>query len=106
MDVPMSPMGSSWAREVESVAVLAPAREDAEGHIRKAALLEGELVETHRDRDRDVAGERIQCLSNSSAECARWLMAYETEHQEQFKEFPFSGLGALSYAFLSSSYRR
>jgi hypothetical protein len=104
MDVPMSPMGSSWAREVESVAVLAPAWEDAEGHIRKAALLKGELVETHRDRD--VAGERIQCLSNSSAECARWLMAYEIERQEQFKEFPFSGLGALSCAFLSSSYRR
>jgi hypothetical protein len=45
--VPVPPMGSSRAQEVVSVAVLAPARGDVKGLIRKVALLEGELVEAH-----------------------------------------------------------
>jgi hypothetical protein len=72
------------AWEVESVAVLAPAWGDADGLIRKVALLKGELVEARRAWD--VAGERVRYLSNSSAEGARWLMASEMKRQEQFEE--------------------
>jgi hypothetical protein len=83
-NVQVPSMGSSWVREVESVAVLVPAQGDANGHIRKVALLEGEHVEAHWARD--VVGERVHHFSISSVEGARRLMASETEHQEQFEE--------------------
>jgi hypothetical protein len=51
MDVSVPPMGSSRVREVESVAVLAPAQGSVEGLVHKVALLEGELVEARRARD-------------------------------------------------------
>jgi hypothetical protein len=78
--VSVSPMGSSWAREVVSVAVLVPAWGNAKGLIRKVALLEGELVEARRARD--VARERVHHLLDSLAEGARWLMASEMERRE------------------------
>jgi hypothetical protein len=83
-NVQVPSMGSSWVREVESVAVLVPAQGDANGHICKVALLEGEHVEAHWARD--VVGERVHHFSISSVEGARRLMASETEHQEQFEE--------------------
>jgi hypothetical protein len=78
MDVSVSPMVSSRAREV--VAVLAPAWGNAKGLIRKVALLEGELVEARRARD--VARERVRHLLDSLAEGARWLVASEMERRE------------------------
>jgi hypothetical protein len=80
--VSVPPMGLSRVRDAESVAMLAPARGDAEGLILKVALLECELVEARRARD--VAGERVCRLLNSSSEGARWLMTSEMYHQEQF----------------------
>jgi hypothetical protein len=48
MEVPVLPMGSSWAWEVESVTVLAPAwGGDVEALVCKVTLLKGELVEAH-----------------------------------------------------------
>jgi hypothetical protein len=47
-DAPLLPTGSSRAWEMESVVVLASVREDAEGLVRKVALLEGELAELAR----------------------------------------------------------
>jgi hypothetical protein len=80
MDVSVPPMGSSRVREVESVAVLAPAQGDVESLVHKVALLEGELVEARRARD--VTEEWVHHLSNSSAEGARRMMAFEMEHWE------------------------
>jgi hypothetical protein len=91
MDVPMPPMVSSRAHDVESVAILAPSRGDAEGLIRKVALLECELEEACPVWD--VAGERVHRLSNSSAESS-------------LRSFSFCGLGASSCAFPSSACRR
>jgi hypothetical protein len=71
--------------EVENAAMLAAAQEDAEGHARKVALLEGELVEVRQARE--VAEEKFHNLSGTSADGARWLVVSEMEHQVQFEEF-------------------
>jgi hypothetical protein len=76
--------------EVENAAMLAAAREDAEGHARKVALLEGELVEVRQARE--VAEEKFDNLSGTSADGARWLVVSEMEHQVQFV-FPSADLG-------------
>jgi hypothetical protein len=57
---------------------------DLGDHIRKTALLEGELAEAHRARD--VVEERFYRLMNSSSEGARWLVASDVRCREQFKE--------------------
>jgi hypothetical protein len=49
-DVPVSQVEMTQAREVESVMVSAFVQEDAEGLIRKVALLEGELAAARRAR--------------------------------------------------------
>jgi hypothetical protein len=51
---------SSRAWEVESIVVLASIHGDAEGLICKVALLEGELTEAHRDREK--AKEKVRSL--------------------------------------------
>jgi hypothetical protein len=102
--VSVPPMGSSWAWEVESVAILAPARGDAEGFIHKVALHEGQLVEAHRSRDE--ARERVHRLLNSTVEGARRLMASERSVESSLGSFPFCGLGASSCAFPSSAHRK
>jgi hypothetical protein len=63
-------MESSRAREMENVAVLASVwgGGDAEGFIRKVALLEGELAEARRARE--VVEEKVHSLLGSSAEGA------------------------------------
>jgi hypothetical protein len=62
-------MESSRAWEMENVAVLASVwGGDAEGFIRKVALLEGELAEARRARE--VAEEKVHSLLGSSAEGA------------------------------------
>jgi hypothetical protein len=43
----VSQMESTWAWEMENVAVLAFVQGDAEGFVCKVALLEGECVEAH-----------------------------------------------------------
>jgi hypothetical protein len=60
--------GSSQAQKGESAVVLASTQGDAEGLVRKVALLEGELVEARRARD--VDRERVCHLSSSSTEGA------------------------------------
>jgi hypothetical protein len=49
---------------------LASAREDAEGLVRKIALLEGELAEACRDRE--VAEENSCVLSNIATDAKQW----------------------------------
>jgi hypothetical protein len=83
MDVPVSEMGSTRAREVVNVAVLAYVREDARGLIHNIALLDGELVEACWVRE--VALEKFRSLSGASTNGARWLVVSEMEHQEQFE---------------------
>jgi hypothetical protein len=81
---PVSQMGSSRAREVESIAVLASIFGDAEGLVHKVALLKGQLTEAHWAWEK--AEEKVCNLWSSSAEGARWLVAFEMEHREQFGE--------------------
>jgi hypothetical protein len=80
MNALVSHTGSSQVWEVESVVVLASARGDAESLVHNVALLDGELVEACWVWD--VAGERACCLSISSAEDARRLIASEIECRE------------------------
>jgi hypothetical protein len=80
-----SQMESTRAREVENDEVLEFIQEDAEGLVRKVAVLEVELVEAHRARE--VAEEKFHSLSDASADGARWLVVSEMEHQEQFEQF-------------------
>jgi hypothetical protein len=68
-DAPLLPTGSSRAWEMESVVVLASVQEDAEGLVRKVALLEGELAEARQARE--VAEEKVRNMSSSSVEGAR-----------------------------------
>jgi hypothetical protein len=70
--------------EVENVAVLASAREDIEGLVRKVNLLEGELAEARRARE--VAEENFHGLSDAVADGARRLAVSERECYEQFEE--------------------
>jgi hypothetical protein len=83
-DPPVLPMGSSRVREMESVAVLASVEVDAEGLLRKVALLKGELVEACRARE--VPEEKVHDLPSSSTEGAQRLVAFKMECREQFKE--------------------
>jgi hypothetical protein len=68
-DAPLLTTGSSRAWEMESVVVLASVREDAEGLVRKVALLEGELAEARQARE--VAEDKVRNMSSSSVEGAR-----------------------------------
>jgi hypothetical protein len=54
---------------MESVVVLASVREDAEGLVRKVALLEGELAEARQAQE--VAEDKVRNMSSSSVEGAR-----------------------------------
>jgi hypothetical protein len=83
-NAPVLSTGSSQAREMESIAVLASVQGDAEGLIHKLALLDGELTEARRARE--VAEEKVRSLPSSSAKGARRLVASEMERREQFKE--------------------
>jgi hypothetical protein len=60
------PMGSSWAQEPESVAVLVPVRRDVKALVRRVALLDGELEEACRAQE--VAEQKVRDLLSSSAE--------------------------------------
>jgi hypothetical protein len=84
-DTLASEMELTRARKVENVEVLASVREDAEGLVRKVAVLEVELVEVHRARE--VAEEKFRSLSDALADGARWLVVSEMEHREQFEQF-------------------
>jgi hypothetical protein len=57
--------------------VLASARKDAEGLIRKVALLEGELPEAYQPQE--VAEEKFHCLSDVSAIGAWRLVVLKME---------------------------
>jgi hypothetical protein len=70
---------------VENVEVLAFVQEDAEGLVRKVAVLEVELVEAHRAWE--VAEEKFRSLSDASADGVRWLVVSKMEHREQFEQF-------------------
>jgi hypothetical protein len=83
-DMPVSHTESSWAREMENVAMLASIWEDAEGLARKVALLEGELAGVHRAWE--VAEEKFRSLSGMSAKGAWRLVVSEMERREQFEE--------------------
>jgi hypothetical protein len=67
--MPVSQTGSTWAWEVESIAVLVSFHGDAEGLVHKVALLEGEVTEAHRAQEKDE--EKVHSLSSSSAEGTR-----------------------------------
>jgi hypothetical protein len=62
---------------VESITVLASVRGDAEGLVHKVALLEGELIDARRAREK--AKENVHNLKSSSAERMRWLVASKME---------------------------
>jgi hypothetical protein len=64
----------------KNIVVSTSVRGNAGDLIRKAALLEGELVEARRARE--VAEERFHCLMNSSSEGAWRLVASEVGHSE------------------------
>jgi hypothetical protein len=68
MSVPVPQTGSSWAREMESIAVLVSICGDVEGLVLKVALLEGELTDARQTQEK--AEEKVHSLSNSSAEGA------------------------------------
>jgi hypothetical protein len=70
--------------EAENAAALASAREDAEGLVRKIALLEGELVEARRARE--VAEEKSRGLSNAVANAEHRWEVFEKECREHFEE--------------------
>jgi hypothetical protein len=84
VDTPVLHAKSAQARDVENVMLLSSALEDAEGLIRKVALLEGELVEACQAQE--VVEEKLCSLSDASANGARWIVASEVEHREQFEE--------------------
>jgi hypothetical protein len=83
----VSHKGSSPAWEMESIAVLVSACGDAEGLVRKVALLEGELMAAHRAWEKAL--EKVCNLSNSLADAVHRLVVSETEHREQFREISF-----------------
>jgi hypothetical protein len=76
---------------MESVALVASVRGDAEGLIRKVAILEGEPVEAHWAWEE--VEESAHSLSSSSAEGARWLVAFETTPRVVRGAFPSVDLG-------------
>jgi hypothetical protein len=68
---------STRMRDVENVAVLVSAQEDAKGLIHMVSLLEGELVEACRAWG--VAKEKFWILSDTSTDGARWLVVFDME---------------------------
>jgi hypothetical protein len=70
--------------EVENAVALASTCKDAEGLLRKIALLEGELAEVHPARE---MAEENSCGLSGAAVDAEWRREEsEREHQEQFEE--------------------
>jgi hypothetical protein len=65
--------------EAESAALLASARQEAEGIVRSVALLEGELAEVHQARE--MAEENSQGLSNAAVDVEWWREESEREFQ-------------------------
>jgi hypothetical protein len=70
--------------EVENVVSLASAHEDAEGLLRKIALLEGELAEERRAWE--LVEENSCGLPDVAADAERRWELSEREHREQFEE--------------------
>jgi hypothetical protein len=70
--------------EAKNAVVLASAREDAKGLVRKIALLKGKLAEERRARE--VAEENSCDLSKIVADAERQWEVSERERQEQFEE--------------------
>jgi Flp pilus assembly protein CpaB len=66
------------AREVESVMVPTSTLEDAEGHVRKVALLDGEPAAERQAQE--VAEEKLHNLSNVLTDGMRRLVVSEMEH--------------------------
>jgi hypothetical protein len=79
----VSQVGSSQVQE-KNIIVLASVWGDTGDLIRKMALLEGKLVEAHRDQE--VAEERFGHLMNSSSKGARRLVASKAGRRELCKE--------------------
>jgi hypothetical protein len=75
---------STWARVVENVTVQAFVPEDAEGLVRKVALLEGELAEVHQAWE--VTEKKFCSLSDMLADGTRRRVVFKMEHWEQFEE--------------------
>jgi hypothetical protein len=82
--MPVSQVELTRMQDVENVTMLASAQEDAEGLVRKVAVLKGELAKVHRARE--VPKEKFHSLSNVSTDGARWLVVSEMEHWEQFED--------------------
>jgi hypothetical protein len=80
--VSLSELTQAW--EVEDAASLASARKDAEGLVRKVTLLEGKLAEARWVKE--VAEEKFYSLSDVLTDGVWWLVVFEMERQEQFKE--------------------
>jgi hypothetical protein len=78
------PMGSSWAQEAESVAVLVPIRRDVKALVHRVALLEGELEEARRAQE--VAEQKVRDLSSSSAEGSRRRVTSKAGRREQSED--------------------
>jgi hypothetical protein len=70
--------------EVKSAAVLASAHEEAEGLVRRIALLEGDHAEVHQARE--MAEENSRVLSNAAADAERRWEESKREFQQQFEE--------------------
>jgi hypothetical protein len=70
--------------EAENTIVLASVREDVESHVRKIALLEGELAEECRARE--VVEEKSCGLSDAVADAKHRWEVFERESLEQFEE--------------------
>jgi hypothetical protein len=66
--------------EAESTMALASAHEEAEGLVRRIALLEGGLVEARRAWE--MAEKNSQGLSNAEADDECWWKEIERESQE------------------------
>jgi hypothetical protein len=67
------------ALEVENAPALESAPEDAEGLVRKVALLEGELVEAHRARE--VVEEKFHSLFDAAPKGAQRLVVSKRERR-------------------------
>jgi hypothetical protein len=70
--------------EAENTIALASVREDVESHVRKIALLEGELAEECRARE--VVEEKSCGLSDAVADAKHRWEVFERERLEQFEE--------------------
>jgi hypothetical protein len=70
--------------EMENIAMLASAHEDAEGLVRKIALLEGELAEARWAQD--VVGEKSCVLFDAVADAEHQWKVSEKGRREHFEE--------------------